>query len=235
MIKGGVVLGIVFALGYLFADFEAAKQRALIAQQQGTLANLQAENSALKSTQAALDVQLTLSKARTEQYDVLRQLQAENLELKRQVSLYKDVLGADDSGPLRIQELVVQALSENNTYHLQFLLMQGRALKAAINGNLKIAIHGRDKRGEAQLLLADLLTQSIDIAQPNSDFRYRYQFFMEQHYTFALPDDFVAHKVVITTDVYQWKSRRAQVEKNYLWSVILDETTQVLDNSETEN
>ena len=233
--KSGAVFGLVFAMGYLFADFEAAQQRSTILQLEGTLANLQAENTALKRDQAGLEVQLTLSEARQAQRTIISELQTENLALKRQVSLYQDVLGADESGPLRIQGLVVQPLSESNTFHLQFLLMQGRALKAPIHGDLDIVLHGKDTRGDAQLRLADVLTSSMDIAQPNSDFRYRYQFFMEQHYTFAMPDDFEVQKLVINTDVYQWKSRRAQVEKNYLWSEILDETTQVLDNTEIEN
>ena len=231
-LKRLLIAGVFLFLGYTVADFEAASLRATVSQKQGTLSHALAENSTLKERIAALEVQLSILKHNPNEA-VIQQLLAEQQTLKQQLELYQQVLNVDEAKRyLNIHTVSIKPVTELNTYSLSLLLLQGRAIKSVINGDLNIVLEGVNA-GEPQMHnLADLLSQSVDVATDNSPLRFRYQYFLDLAYTFSLPDGFEPQKLTITSDVYQWKTKRESVEKAYLWLEILDENTQVLDNND---
>ena len=225
------IAGVFLFLGYSGAHFESASLRATVSQQQGSLGHALAENVTLKERQAALEVQLSILEQR--QNDAMLQaLLEEQRVLKQQIELYQQVLNVEEAKRyLNIHTVSIKPLSEPRTYHLSLLLLQGRAIKSVITGDLDIEIEGTKDAKYAVYSLTDLLSNSIDIAEDNSPMSYRYQYFLDVAYTVRLPEGFEPQRLTIVSDVYQWKIKRERVEKAYLWREILDENTQVLDNT----
>ena len=228
-----VIAGVFLFLGYMAADFEASSLRATVSQQEGSLGHALAENSTLKEQKAALEVQLSILSEQLQNDSTVEALLEEQRILKQQLKLYQQVLNVQGAKRyLNIHTVSIKPLSESNTFHLSLLLLQGRAIKSVITGDLEFEFEGTIAGNMAVFNLAELLYQSIDIAKENSAMSYRYQYFLDLAYTIRLPEGFEPKRLTIASDVYQWKTKRERVEKAYLWAEILDENIQLLDNSD---
>ena len=193
----------------------------------GSIAHAQAENTRLVQELSQRQVELAMIKSAQQllQEDVAKALN-EKKALQQQIDLYQAVLGeSQGTGPFAIHHAHIMPLPEANHYVLDMLLLQGRALKALINGNLKITLTGMQAEQTKTLNLTKLLTQSDTITQSDTSMRYRYQYFLERQYVFVLPEGFAPTSMSVATDVFQWKRKIDSFTQTFVWDDLITPNT----------
>ncbi|CAI8218097.1 MAG: Uncharacterised protein [Glaciecola sp. HTCC2999] len=193
----------------------------------GSIVHAQAENTRLVQELSQLNVQLAMI---TTAHELLQEdfskILNEQKALVQQINLYQAVLGeSNGTGPFAIHHAHIMALPEADHYILDLLLLQGRALKALINGNLTIEITGMQAGNLTTLNVAELMTLSEAITQSDTSMRYRYQYFLERQYVFYLPEGFTPESLSISTEVFQWKRKIDSFTRTFSWSDLIAPNT----------
>lgn len=226
MICGLVVLGGLF--GFLYAGHFVSDQSAEIKKLTGSLHHTQLENTRLNLLVSEQKVALALQEGSTEV--LLENMTAtltEQRALKEKVTMYEQVMSKDTvDSYLTVQTIKVDALPEENKVLLTLLLVQGRALKSTIYGNLDLHITGFQGNKAKTYKVADLLSRSLGFVEKNSPLSYKYQYFIERFYVLAIPEGFTPETLTFNTNVMQWKRKRAVVSEQYVWSDILAAATE---------
>ena len=214
-------------VGYELANYSIEQEQRNTQVMSGTIAHAQAENQRLNQSLSQIAVELALQQsAQTLVEESYAELIAENQSLQQKIALYELVLGESEAaGPFAIHSISVMALPESQHFLLDMLLLQGRALKSLINGNLVINLIGTQDEQPRTYALEDLLANSVFIENTDTSMRYRYQYFLEKQFVFALPDGFIPQQLEINTDVYQWKRKRDSFTQQFTWSELIAPNT----------
>lgn len=221
-----LLMSLVFSggiLGFLYAGHFVNDQTAELKKLSGSLHHTQLENTRLNLLVSEQQVALAVQEGSTEvlmanMTDVLTEQRA----LKQKITMYEQVMNKDNKDSyLSVQTIKVDPLPEENKVLLTLLLVQGRALKSTIYGNLDLKISGLQGADEKTYKVNDLLSRSLGFIEKNSPLSYKYQYFIERFYVLDIPEGFTPQKVSLKTSVMQWKRKRATVFEQYLWSDIL--------------
>lgn len=224
-----LLMSLVFSggiLGFLYAGHFVNDQTAELKKLSGSLHHTQLENTRLNLLVSEQQVALAVQEGSTEvlmanMTDVLTEQRA----LKQKITMYEQVMNKDNKDSyLSVQTIKVDPLPEENKVLLTLLLVQGRALKSTIYGNLDLKISGLQGADEKTYKVNDLLSRSLGFIEKNSPLSYKYQYFIERFYVLDIPEGFTPQKVSLKTSVMQWKRKRATVFEQYLWSDILAAT-----------
>lgn len=213
-------------LGFLYAGHFVNDQTAEINKLSGSLHHTQLENTRLNTLVSEQKVALAVQEGSTEvlmanMTDVLTEQRA----LKQKITMYEQVMNKDNKDSyLSVQTIKVDPLPEENKVLLTLLLVQGRALKSTIYGNLDLKISGLQGADEKTYKVRDLLSRSLGFIEKNSPLSYKYQYFIERFYVLDIPEGFTPQQVSLKTSVMQWKRKRATMSEQYLWSDILAAT-----------
>ena len=214
-------------VGYELANYGTEQEQRNTQVMSGTIAHAQAENLRLNQSLSQIAVELAMQQsAQTLVEESYAELIAENESLQQKIALYELVLGESEAaGPFAIHSVSVMALPESQHFLLDMLLLQGRALKSLINGNLVINIIGTQDEQARTYALSDLFADSVSVANTDTSMRYRYQYFLEKQFVFALPEGFTPTELEIKTDVYQWKRKRDSFTQQFTWSDLIAPNT----------
>lgn len=221
------VMLLMMFIGYRLALMNTEQSIKAYQIKTGTIAHAQAENIRLVQELSQLQIQLEMSKSVQQliQQDIT-DARSENKTLQQKIDLYQAVLGeSNNTGPFAIHHAHIMALPTPNQYVLDILLLQGRALKALINGDLTIKLTGMQNDKATSLSLAQLLTDSDIIPNSDTSMRYRYQYFLERQYVFALPKGFTPETMVVSTEVFQWKRKLNNFTQTFVWEDLITPNT----------
>lgn len=222
-----LVMLLMLYVGFELARYGIEQEQRETQVMSGTIAHAQAENLRLNQSLSQIGVELALQQsAQVLVEESYAELLTENQSLQQKIDLYELVLGEGEaSGPFAIHSIRVMALPESQHFLLDMLLLQGRALKSLINGNLVITINGTQDDKSRTYALSDLFADSVFVANTDTSMRYRYQYFLEKQFVFALPEGFTPDSLEIKTDVYQWKRKRDSFTQAYKWSDLIAPNT----------
>jgi hypothetical protein len=222
-----LVMLLMLYVGYELANYGTEQEQRNTQVMSGTIAHAQAENLRLNQSLSQIAVELAMQQsAQTLVEESYAELIAENESLQQKIALYELVLGESEAaGPFAIHSVSVMALPESQHFLLDMLLLQGRALKSLINGNLVINIIGTQDEQARTYALSDLFADSVFVANTDTSMRYRYQYFLEKQFVFALPEGFTPNELEIKTDVYQWKRKRDSFTQQFTWSDLIAPNT----------
>jgi hypothetical protein len=222
-----LVMLLMLYVGYELANYGTEQEQRNTQVMSGTIAHAQAENLRLNQSLSQIAVELAMQQsAQTLVEESYAELIAENESLQQKIALYELVLGESEAaGPFAIHSVSVMALPESQHFLLDMLLLQGRALKSLINGNLVINIIGTQDEQARTYALSDLFADSVFVANTDTSMRYRYQYFLEKQFVFALPEGFTPTELEIKTDVYQWKRKRDSFTQQFTWSDLIAPNT----------
>jgi hypothetical protein len=222
-----LVMLLMLYVGYELANYGTKQEQRNTQVMSGTIAHAQAENLRLNQSLSQIAVELAMQQsAQTLVEESYAELIAENESLQQKIALYELVLGESEAaGPFAIHSVSVMALPESQHFLLDMLLLQGRALKSLINGNLVINIIGTQDEQARTYALSDLFADSVFVANTDTSMRYRYQYFLEKQFVFALPEGFTPTELEIKTDVYQWKRKRDSFTQQFTWSDLIAPNT----------
>jgi hypothetical protein len=206
-------------LGFLYAGHFVTDQRNVISQMKGSLVHAQRENERLLTMLSEQKVALAMHEANEAiTLEQMQQMVSERQMLQQQISQYQQVLNSGEKdGYLAIQKASVTSLSEDNVVLLTLLLVQGRAIKSTIYGQLDMTLEGIKAGKTVEYDLADLLTTSSVFVEDNSSLSYKYQYFLERFYVLAIPEGFTPIKLSISSNVMQWKRKRETFNQTYAW------------------
>lgn|GEM_PF-619403 len=224
-----VIIGLVVSggvLGFLYAGHFVNDQTAEIKNLSGSLHHTQLENTRLNLMVSEQKVALALLEGSTEELmENMTDILTEQRVLKQKITMYEQVMNKDNKDSyLSVQTIKVDPLPVDNKVLLTLLLVQGRALKSTIYGNLDLRIRGLEGTDVKTYNVSDLLSRSLDFIEKNSPLSYKYQYFIERFYVLDIPEGFIPQLVLLNTNVMQWKRKRATVSNQYLWSDILTAT-----------
>ena len=214
-------------VGYMLAAYTSQQDQRNTQVMSGTIAHAQEENLRLNQSLSQIAVELALHQsAQSLAEESYAELIAENQSLQQKIALYELVLGETEAaGPLAIHSINIMSLPKSQHFLLDMLLLQGRALKSLINGHLVITILGTQDGQEQRYSLADLFADSAFVSNTDTSMRYRYQYFLEKQFVFALPQGFTPAELEVKTDVYQWKRKRDSFTQRFTWSDLIAPNT----------
>jgi hypothetical protein len=105
---------------------------------------------------------------------------------------------------------VAKALSDN-TYTFDLVLMQQDRIKTNIKGNVDVTLRGSQSGQVKELRLLDLMPQG------SKPLVFSFKYFQVIEGQFELPADFQAETIQVSSEVYQFKRKRGDLEVTFDW------------------
>lgn len=207
-----VMLLMVF-FGYKLAQqIEQDNQKTVDAQRE-TIAHLLEENNALTTKVHRLEMSIELEKLQTQ--NITKQVQEKSNELDAQkelIAFYERVVAPEKTRDILSIEGVEVISEGNSAYQLRFVVLQSQLKKAILHGSLEIQLNGTidDKPVTLRAGDAGFIEENI---------KYRFRFFQAVNLHIVLPEKFVPSKLVFSTDVFQYKTRKASYSYDVPWEV----------------
>lgn len=211
---------VMLYLGYQLAQFNFAQMGRETQQVQTTNENLLVENESLTKRVNELLAQLEISELANEALDTrIKEGLNRERDLNEQIRFYQNVVAPELSEEgFSIDGIQVATTASPGYYQLSLVLIQQTRVKATINGNLNIRVQGS--------LNGEPTTVSINQQNttPDSDFSYSFKYFQTIYLMFTLPEGFVPERMLISTDIRQYRRSRGRYERIVEWSSIAENT-----------
>lgn len=152
----------------------------------------------------------TERKTREDLRIALQRLEAQLLDLKREVAFYRRVMASQARPGLRADSLVLAPLAANRAFHYRLVLTQfGRRVKLA-RGKAALTFYGMTDGKRARLALGEVATPPRD----ELDFHFRY--FQSLEGDLVLPEGFQQLRVEVALKTAGEKS--ASVRRTFDWT-----------------
>lgn len=206
----------LFQFGYQRAgvDVNAYRQqnRGLLQQ----VASLREENQALQQQVARLTADGQVAEGATEALQAtVKRLQAESLDLRREVAFYRGILSPENArAGIRVQSFrLTAAASSPATYRYALVLIQGKNHDRIVSGQVKISVHGT-LNGEYTRLKWSEITTSDDAMT------YSFRYFQNFEGRVSLPEGFLPERVELQLIPKGRKAGDPSTE-SFSWSALL--------------
>ncbi|WP_100643844.1 DUF6776 family protein [Alteromonas facilis] len=205
------VMLLMIYFGYQLAMVNEYLLERSLEQSQTTLQNLSNENERVVKQKNELAAQLEIAEITKENLE--RKLQ-EGLEresrLKEQMAFYQKVISPEISKDgFTIDSIQIAPTASDDVLQLSMILVQQIRLKAVINGELIVSIHG-SLAGEPYTLH---LNNQYEKA--NSPLLYRFKYFQIVDTTFSVPNGFIPEKMFVETGIRQYKRFKGTYKQEF--------------------
>ncbi|APE06854.1 hypothetical protein BM528_14575 [Alteromonas sp. RW2A1] len=202
---------VMVAFGYQLARYMDEGDRLTVTAQKETIDILSTENNTLTTRVNQLDVELELTQLENESLtktlvDIKQQLN----EQQQLLTFYERVVAPEKSEKIFVAKDVELYAAGDNQYQLRMVLLQPSQQKSVINGSLKLSIAGTQE-GES------VTFSSGDGSFVGENIKYRFRFFQAVNVTFTLPENFNPETIMLTTEVYRYKTSKGGYERSMRW------------------
>jgi hypothetical protein len=175
-----------FELGRSSAGYFAARAMALRLGLERRNASLEDENESLRQRANVAEVgQRVDRQAQVEAQRMIGELQAETARQQQELQFYRGLVARQfGSGTLRVQELRVQAETEERRYRVLITLVQAATRNTVANGSVTFSVEGVQGSESQTLPLAEI---EID---KRRQFPFSLRFFQQIEVPIELPPEF---------------------------------------------
>lgn len=144
----------------------------------------------------------------------LAQREKEVLELKEELTFYKNLVSDDGVAPgVNIRGLTISAADEEGgAYHFKLVLTQVGADKKVVKGVVELRVQGRQGEESKALDWKDIRGEA------KSEPKFGFQYFQKLEGKFTLPERFEPENVLVKVVP---GGKRAPVQQSYSWNSIL--------------
>jgi hypothetical protein len=136
----------------------------------------------------------------------------EQAKLREELAFYQKVMAPE----LKQDGFVIEAFNvakalSDNTYTFDLVLMQQDRIKTNIKGNVDDTLRGSQSGQVKELRLLDLMPQG------SKPLVFSFKYFQVIEGQFELPADFQAETIQVSSEVYQFKRKRGDLEVTFDW------------------
>lgn len=211
-----LVMLVMIYIGYQLAQLNFDYLQRQLDMMQTTTDNLAAENQQFITQANELRARVEIAEFANEALDErIKQGLERERTLTEQVTFYQKVVAPELSEDgFSIDGVQVAKTASENYFQLSMVLIQQTRVKSTINGVLNIQIHGSQNDRPTQLSLADIAMIEDD------ELRYSFKYFQTKELLFALPEGFIPERLVINTDIRQYRRSRGNYSRTLEWAEI---------------
>lgn len=206
-------LGLAVYLGYMLGNDLSQAQQAEIDTLNQTVENINKENNQLTKNLNILGVELEVERLASQQAQSnIEEGMVEQAKLREELAFYQKVMAPELNQDGFVIEAfnVAKALSDN-TYTFDLVLMQQDKIKTNIKGNLDVTIRGSQSGQVKELRLLDLMPQG------SKPLVFSFKYFQVIEGQFQLPVGFEPESIQVSSEVYQFKRKRGDLEISFDW------------------
>ncbi|MEP4890152.1 MAG: DUF6776 family protein [Aliiglaciecola sp.] len=202
-----------FAFTYGNTHFES--QNAKISTLEHTIENLSLDNQRLNKQLNILGVELEVQRLAVKKSQLtLEQGLAKEAKLKEEIKFYQRVMAPElEQDGFVIEAFEVKKSISERAYWFELVLMQQNKIKNVVKGSIDVTIIGSEDGEPKQYNLSDLVTKE------SSKLSYSFKYFQTIQGELILPKNFSAEKVLVKTQVFQFKRKRGELEKTFDWNI----------------
>ncbi|WP_272964019.1 DUF6776 family protein [Alteromonas australica] len=203
---------LMIALGYKIARKLDAGDSQKVLAQADTIALLLEENNQLTTKVNQLEIALALEGE--EKQNILAALTKERnsqVALIEKIAFYERVMSPEnEQGGFSVEGVQIHPTDMAGQYQLRMVLLQQSKTKRVLRGDLSIAIVG-DREGK------EVTLNSSNTGSMPSKVAYRFKYFQAVNEVIQLPENVQPRDIVLTTTVYQYKTRKGKYTLSVPW------------------
>lgn len=206
-------LGFALYLGYVLGNDLSQAQQTEINTLNQTVENINAENNQLTKNLNILGVELEVQRLASQQAQTtIEEAMLDQAKLRKELAFYQKVMAPE----LKQDGFVIEAFNvakavSDNVYTFDLVLMQQDKIKTNIKGNLDVIIRGSQSGQVKELRLLDLMPQD------SKPLVFSFKYFQVIEGQFELPVGFQAESIQVSSEVYQFKRKRGNLEASFDW------------------
>lgn len=142
----------------------------------------------------------------------LKSLQKEVVDLREEVTFYRDIVADSSAGSVHVKQFRVKANEDSGDFRFQLVLTQGTRNDKVVQGRVKLAIEG-DLKGQKKRLEPEFLGMP-----DGSGLDYQFKYFQRIEGRFSLPKNF--HPLRIVVKVTSARNPNRPLLKSFDWAAI---------------
>lgn len=209
------LVALVFALylGYKLGNDLSQVQQTEISTLSQTVENINKDNNRLTKNLNILGVELEVQRLASQKAQTtIEEGMLEQAKLREELAFYQKVMAPE----LKQDGFVIEAFNvakalSDNTYTFDLVLMQQDRIKTNIKGNVDVTLRGSQSGQVKELRLLDLMPQG------SKPLVFSFKYFQVIEGQFELPADFQAETIQVSSEVYQFKRKRGDLEVTFDW------------------
>ncbi|MFA3792647.1 DUF6776 family protein [Aliiglaciecola sp. SL4] len=202
-----------FAFTYGNSHYDS--QKAKISTLEHTIENLSQDNQRLTKQLNILGVELEVQREAVKKSQLsLEQGLAKEAKLKEEIQFYQRVMAPElEQDGFVIEAFEVKKSISDRAYWFELVLMQQNKIKNVVKGSIDVTIMGSENGKPKQYNLSDLVTD-----EP-SKLSFSFKYFQTIRGELILPNNFSPEKILVKTEVFQFKRKRGKLEKTFDWKI----------------
>lgn len=214
------LMGILAISGAVYAGFEmgyflSIRQQQEIQTLNQTVQNINDENNKITKRLNILKVEIEVQQIANQQAQTaIQEGLLRESELREQLSFYQKVMAPElKQDGFLIDAFDIEKTLSEDFYRFDLVLMQQAKIKNVVKGNIDITLIGSENGKPKELRLLDLMPANT------KPVTFSFKYFQVVKGQFTLPAQFEPEKILVRSEVYQFRKKRGELEKSFEWHV----------------